>query len=186
MCISSRMHSFTTDIPMYENAERSERWTWKHALNEAKAEYAWDEEPSKAWYNRRSIDRHKAGVAFGGDGHGRLSASPAWTLGWPVWKVRCHWKLVFAWQVFLDLSSIRKIVDVESFGKSKRHSAIERFGGSIPERFEDVFEVWKGSAMFWELDWNVPEGCGSVWAPQCSSENSRHTCWSMRCHLPKL
>lgn len=43
-------------------------------------------------------------------------------------------------------------MDVESFGKSKRHSAIERFGGSIPERFEDVFEVWKGSAMFWELD----------------------------------
>ena len=114
MCISSRMHSFTTDIPMYENAERSERWTWKHALNEAKAEYAWDEEPSKAWYNRRSIDRHKAGVAFGGDGHGRLSASPAWTFGWPVWKVRCHWKLVFAWQVFLDLSS-----DSEDRGRGK-------------------------------------------------------------------
>jgi len=31
---------------------------------EAKAEYAWDEEPSKAWYNRRSIDRHKVNMKF--------------------------------------------------------------------------------------------------------------------------
>ena len=168
---------------MNDELLKHERMNWMgmnfssvHALkHKAKAEYAWDEEPSKAWYNRRSIDRHKAGVAPFSGWRQAVGFGRPWTFGWSVWKVEAclrggyHWKVVFAWQILQDFEN-----DLEDHGRRK----------FLKVRMAVIFWDWKvrrfhSGARFWRGIWGF-EGFRNVLGVSLKCSGRLRQCGNFR------